>query len=86
MLKKLVKSQSGHAEKPFADHMFFSMTTLSFDKFFDLQSFLKFIYNFWDFPFKTWFSPNKSYLHGLIKTYMFINFWEIWHLHDYLAG
>ena len=65
----IVKSQSGHAEKPFEQIMlpakgfsawpllftlnsqknssnhsvhfgFFSMTTLSFDKFFDLQSFL----------------------------------------------
>ena len=50
ILKKLVKSQIRHTEKPFAGHMwsakglvskgFFSMTTLWFDKFFDLQSFL----------------------------------------------
>ena len=44
----------------------------------------KFI-NFWEFSFKTWFSPKyinekKSFLHSLIKTST--RFWETCHLHD----
>ena len=30
----------------------------------------------------TYINEKKSFLHGLIKTYTFINFWEICNLHD----